>query len=81
MNLWEGVRIALGSLWTHKLRTLLTLLGNIVGTMQNGDTIDFTLGINSGTVALVVPEPTTASLALFMGLFYFVRQRSSETRR
>jgi len=34
MNLWEGVRIALGSLWTHKLRTLLTLLGNIVGTMS-----------------------------------------------
>ena len=34
MNLWEGVRIALASLWTHKLRTLLTLLGNIVGTMS-----------------------------------------------
>lgn len=34
MNLWEGVRIALSSLWTHKLRTFLTLLGNIVGTMS-----------------------------------------------
>jgi len=34
MNLWEGVRIALASLRTHKLRTLLTLLGNIVGTMS-----------------------------------------------
>ncbi|HPF34401.1 MAG TPA: ABC transporter permease [Candidatus Krumholzibacteria bacterium] len=34
MNLLEGVRIALGSLRTHKLRTFLTLLGNIVGTMS-----------------------------------------------
>ncbi len=34
MNLLEGVRIALDSLRRHKLRTLLTLLGNIVGTMS-----------------------------------------------
>lgn len=34
MNLLEGVRIALGSLRSHKLRTFLTLLGNIVGTMS-----------------------------------------------
>jgi len=30
----EGVRIALSALWENKLRTLLTLLGNIVGTMS-----------------------------------------------
>jgi putative ABC transport system permease protein len=34
MYLLEGVRIALSSLRTHKLRTFLTLLGNIVGTMS-----------------------------------------------
>ncbi len=34
MNLLEGVRIALASLRTNKLRTFLTLLGNIVGTMS-----------------------------------------------
>ncbi|MBT3317562.1 ABC transporter permease [bacterium] len=34
MNLFEGVRIALESLRSHKLRTFLTLLGNIVGTMS-----------------------------------------------
>lgn len=34
MNLLEGVRIALQSLRSHKLRTFLTLLGNIVGTMS-----------------------------------------------
>ncbi len=34
MNLLAGVRIALASLRSHKLRTFLTLLGNIVGTMS-----------------------------------------------
>ncbi len=34
MHLLEGVRIALESLRSHKLRTFLTLLGNIVGTMS-----------------------------------------------
>jgi len=34
MNLFEGVRLALTSLRDHKLRTFLTLLGNIVGTMS-----------------------------------------------
>jgi len=34
MNLFEGVRLALVSLRNHKLRTFLTLLGNIVGTMS-----------------------------------------------
>ncbi|MEZ4386675.1 MAG: ABC transporter permease [Candidatus Krumholzibacteriia bacterium] len=30
----NGVRIAFENLWSHKLRTFLTLLGNIVGTMS-----------------------------------------------
>ena len=34
MNLLEGVSIAIESLRGHKLRTFLTLLGNIVGTMS-----------------------------------------------
>ena len=33
-QLGEGVRIALSSLRANKLRTLLTLLGNIVGVMS-----------------------------------------------
>lgn len=31
MNFWETVRLALGALWAHKLRTLLTLIGVILG--------------------------------------------------
>jgi len=34
MLILEGIRIALQALWENKLRTLLTLLGNIVGTMS-----------------------------------------------
>jgi hypothetical protein len=30
----EGIVIALEALWSHKLRTMLTLLGNIVGVMS-----------------------------------------------
>jgi putative ABC transport system permease protein len=34
MLIFEGIRIALLALWENKLRTILTLLGNIVGTMS-----------------------------------------------
>jgi putative ABC transport system permease protein len=34
MHLFEGVVIALEALWVNKLRTVLTLLGNIVGVMS-----------------------------------------------
>ncbi len=34
MQLLEGVAIALEALWANKLRTILTLLGNIVGVMS-----------------------------------------------
>lgn len=34
MQLFQGVIIALEELWAHKLRTFLTLLGNIVGVMS-----------------------------------------------
>jgi putative ABC transport system permease protein len=34
MQLLEGVMVALEALWANKLRTVLTLLGNIVGVMS-----------------------------------------------
>ncbi len=46
MNLLEGVRIALESLRGHKLRTFLTLLGNIVGTMSVIAVVSLIGGIN-----------------------------------
>ena len=34
MGIFEGVRLALGSIWAHKLRSSLTLLANIVAVMS-----------------------------------------------
>lgn len=31
MNIWESFRIALGSIWSHKVRSVLTMLGIIIG--------------------------------------------------
>ncbi|SVA39052.1 uncharacterized protein METZ01_LOCUS91906, partial [marine metagenome] len=29
-SFFEAIRLALGAIWSHKLRSLLTVLGNIV---------------------------------------------------
>lgn len=42
----EAVRIALQSLWTHKLRSLLTLLGIMVGVMSVIAVVSFVNGVN-----------------------------------
>jgi putative ABC transport system permease protein len=47
MQLMEGVIIALQSLWTNKLRTILTLLGNIVGVMSVIAVVSIIDGANS----------------------------------
>src|SRR5690625_3534012 len=31
MNIWESIKIALSSIWNHKIRSLLTMLGIIIG--------------------------------------------------
>ncbi|WP_432490625.1 ABC transporter permease, partial [Flavonifractor plautii] len=31
MNLYETLKVALGAVWAHKLRSFLTLLGMIIG--------------------------------------------------
>ena len=58
MNLLEGVRIALASLWTHKLRTLLTLLGNIVGTMSVIAVVSLIYGTDRYVSEVVLDEGT-----------------------
>ncbi|MBP1595789.1 MAG: macB 48 [Acidobacteria bacterium] len=47
MHLLEGVVIALEALWTNKLRTILTLLGNIVGVMSVIAVVSIVDGANS----------------------------------
>jgi putative ABC transport system permease protein len=47
MQLFQGVIIALEELWAHKLRTFLTLLGNIVGVMSVMAVVSIIDGANS----------------------------------
>jgi putative ABC transport system permease protein len=47
MQLLEGVMVALEALWVNKLRTILTLLGNIVGVMSVIAVVSIMDGANS----------------------------------
>lgn len=58
MNLLEGVRIALESLRGHKLRTFLTLLGNIVGTMSVIAVVSLIYGTDRYVSQVVLDEGT-----------------------
>jgi putative ABC transport system permease protein len=58
MNLFEGVRIALASLRGHKLRTFLTLLGNIVGTMSVIAVVSLIYGADRYVSEAVLDEGT-----------------------
>ena len=58
MNLLEGVRIALASLAGHKLRTFLTLLGNIVGTMSVIAVVSLLYGADQYFRQVVLDEGT-----------------------
>jgi putative ABC transport system permease protein len=46
MNLTEAVRIALGALWSNKLRSILTLLGVVIGVASVIAVVTFINGIN-----------------------------------
>jgi putative ABC transport system permease protein len=58
MNLLEGARIALENLRSHKLRTFLTLLGNIVGTMSVIAVVSLINGIDIYARQVVLDEGT-----------------------
>ncbi len=46
MNILEAIRIALGSLWANKLRSMLTLLGIVIGVAAVIAVVTFVNGIN-----------------------------------
>ncbi len=58
MNLFTGVLIALESLRSHKLRTLLTLLGNIVGTMSVITVVSLIYGTDRYVSQVLLDEGT-----------------------
>ncbi len=43
---WEAVRIALGSLWAHKMRSVLTLLGVVIGVTSVIAVVSIISGLN-----------------------------------
>src|ERR1700675_2693122 len=47
MTLGEAVRIATGSLWAHKLRSVLTLLGVVIGVMSVIAVVSLVNGLNT----------------------------------
>src|SRR5512137_2376059 len=47
MHFVEGILIALDALWANKLRTILTLLGNIVGVMSVIAVVSIIDGMNA----------------------------------
>jgi putative ABC transport system permease protein len=59
MNLLEGVGIAVASLRGHKLRTFLTLLGNIVGTMSVIAVVSLIYGADRYVSQVVLDEGTS----------------------
>ncbi len=59
MNVLEGVSIALESLRGHKLRTFLTLLGNIVGTMSVIAVVSLIYGADRYVSQVVLDEGTS----------------------
>ena len=58
MNLLEGVRIALDNFRSHRLRTFLTLLGNIVGTMSVIAVVSLIYGADRYARQVVLDEGT-----------------------
>ena len=59
MNILEGVSIAFESLRGHKLRTFLTLLGNIVGTMSVIAVVSLIYGADRYVSQVVLDEGTS----------------------
>ena len=44
--LWEGLKLGAASLWSHKLRTFLTLLGHIMGVITVVTLVSLIQGLN-----------------------------------
>ncbi len=47
MTLGEAMRISLSSLWAHKMRSTLTLLGVVIGVMSVIAVVSIVNGLNS----------------------------------
>jgi putative ABC transport system permease protein len=55
-QLWESVKLALSSIWANKLRSLLTLLGNIVAVSSIIAVVALIQGVNGAVTDAVVSD-------------------------
>jgi putative ABC transport system permease protein len=55
-QIFESVKLALGSIWANKLRSLLTLLGNIVAVSSIITVVALITGVNSAVTDAIVSD-------------------------
>ena len=55
-QLWESVKLALSSIWANKLRSLLTLLGNIVAVSSIIAVVALIRGVNGAVSDAIVSD-------------------------
>ena len=61
MSLGEAVRIATASLWSHKLRSMLTLLGVVIGVMSVIAVVSLINGLNDYVAGEIRPTSARTS--------------------
>lgn len=64
MRFWEGVRIALEVIWANKLRTLLTVMGNIVAVTSIIAVVALIQGMNAKVNEVIVSETGADAFAI-----------------
>src|SRR5918992_78726 len=70
-QIFESVRLALASIWANKLRSLLTLLGNIVAVSSIITVVSLIQGMNGAVTSAIVSD---------LGADAFTVQRRGITR-
>jgi putative ABC transport system permease protein len=55
-QIWESVKLALQSIWANKLRSLLTLLGNIVAVSSIITVVSLIQGVNAAVTDAIVSD-------------------------
>ena len=84
-QIFESVRLALASIWANKLRSLLTLLGNIVAVSSIITVVALITGVNGAVTDAIVSDLGADSFTIQrMGITQnedeFERQRNNPLR-
>src|SRR5437870_8354578 len=61
---WESARIALDAIWTAKLRSLMTVLGNIVAVTSIIAVVSLIQGLNASVKQAILTEAGSDSFSI-----------------